>query len=174
MNRSYWLMKSEPNAYSIDDLERDQVEPWDGIRNYEARNFMRDEMELGDRALFYHSNVKPPVIVGQMEICSEPYPDPTQFDPDSKYFDEKSSESDPRWKLVDVRHLETFQTPVVRDQLKEDPLLSGMMMFKRNRLSITRVSEEEYRKVLELAGADLAIDDSGPDPDDRPNQRTDK
>ncbi|MGM0507386.1 MAG: EVE domain-containing protein [Bacteroidota bacterium] len=163
MSRSYWLMKSEPDAYSIDDLERDRIEPWDGIRNYEARNFMRDEMEVGDRALFYHSNVKPPVIVGQMEVCSDPYPDPTQFDPDSKYFDEKSSESDPRWELIDVCYLETFPVPVTRNQLKEDPLLSGMMLFKRNRLSITRVTEEEYQRVLELAEAELSVDDARPE-----------
>jgi len=150
--KSYWLMKSEPDAYSIDDLENDGVEPWDGIRNYEARNFMRDQMKIGDRALFYHSNVKPPAIVGIMEICSEPYPDPTQFDPDSKYFDEKSRESDPRWELVDVKHVATFVSPVTRDQIKEDPLLSEMMLFKRNRLSITPVREQEYHKILELAG----------------------
>lgn len=144
-------MKSEPYAYSIEDLERDGVEPWDGIRNYEARNFMRDQMEIGDRALFYHSNVKPPVIAGVMEICSEPYPDPTQFDPDSKYVDEKSSESDPRWQLVDVKYVGTFDRPVTRDQLKEDPELSEMMLFRRNRLSITPVTESEYRKILKLA-----------------------
>ncbi|MGD8749739.1 MAG: EVE domain-containing protein, partial [Balneolaceae bacterium] len=86
--RNYWLMKSEPDAFSIDDLKKVGTEPWDGIRNYEARNFMRDEMEIGDGVLFYHSNVRPPVIVGTMEVASEPYPDPTQFDPDSKYFDE--------------------------------------------------------------------------------------
>ncbi|MEX1213069.1 MAG: EVE domain-containing protein [Balneolaceae bacterium] len=162
MNRSYWLMKSEPGAYGMDDLERDRVEPWDGIRNYEARNFMRDEMNIGDRALFYHSNVKPPVIVGQMAICSEPYPDPTQFDPESNYFDEKSSESNPRWQLVDVSYLETFSSSVTRNQLKEDALLSEMMLFKRNRLSITRVTEQEYQKVLELAGAEISINDSAP------------
>lgn len=162
MSRTYWLMKSEPDAYSIDDLERDGVEPWDGIRNYEARNFMRDEMTIGDRALFYHSNVKPPVIVGQMEVCSEPYPDPTQFDPESKYFDEKSSESEPRWELIDVRYLETFPKPVTRDRLKEDEQLSEMMLFKRNRLSITRVTREEFERVLALAGAELSIDDPSP------------
>jgi predicted RNA-binding protein with PUA-like domain len=151
--RQYWLMKSEPYAYSIDDLERDQVEPWDGIRNYEARNFMRDEMKTGDRALFYHSNVRPPAIVGTMEVCSEPYPDPTQFNPDSKYFDEKSSESDPRWQLVDVKFVQKFDNPVTRDELKEDELLRDMMLFKRNRLSITRVTEKEYKKILALAGA---------------------
>lgn len=143
-------MKSEPEAYSIDDLERDGTEPWDGIRNYEARNFMRDQMEIGDKALFYHSNVKPPVIAGEMEICSEPYPDPTQFDPDSKYFDPKSKESDPRWQLVDVKFIRKFDHPVTRDELKETPGLQDMMLFKRNRLSITKVTEDEYRKILEL------------------------
>jgi len=152
-NRQYWLMKSEPYAYSIDDLEKDQVEPWDGIRNYEARNFMRDDMKIGDRALFYHSNVRPPAIVGAMEVCSKPYPDPTQFDPDSKYFDEKSSESDPRWQLVDVKFEQKFDKPVTRDELKKDEILQDMMLFKRNRLSITKVTEKEYKKVLELAGA---------------------
>ncbi|MEX2601947.1 MAG: EVE domain-containing protein [Balneolaceae bacterium] len=149
----FWLMKSEPDAYSIDDLQRDEREPWDGIRNYEARNFMRDEMKIGDRALFYHSNVKPPVIAGVMEICSEPYPDPTQFDPDSNYFDEKSSESDPTWMLVDVKFVEKFLVPVTRNELKEEPRLKEMMLFKRNRLSISRVREEEYRRIIELAKA---------------------
>ncbi len=146
-------MKSEPDAYSIDDLERDAVEPWDGIRNYEARNFMRDQMKIGDRALFYHSNVRPPAIVGVMEICSEPYPDPTQFDPGSKYFDEKSSESDPTWELVDVKFVKKFDRPVTRDMLKEVKGLREMMLFKRNRLSITKVTENEYKKILELAGS---------------------
>ncbi len=150
---NYWLMKSEPEAYSIDDLERDRQEPWDGIRNYEARNFMRDEMKIGDKALFYHSNVKPPVIAGVMEICSKPYPDPTQFDPDSKYSDPKSEESDPTWQLVDVCFVERFKTPVTRDQLKKEPDLQDMMLFKRNRLSITKVTEKEFDKILELARA---------------------
>lgn len=151
--KQYWLMKSEPDAYGIDDLKRDKTEPWDGIRNYEARNFMRDEMNIGDRALFYHSSVRPPTIVGTMEICSEPYPDPTQFDPESKYFDEKSSESDPTWQLVDVKFIQKFEKPVTRDELKKVKELQEMMLFKRNRLSITKVTESEYRKILELAGA---------------------
>ncbi len=150
--KQYWLMKSEPEAYSIDDLERDGVEPWDGIRNYEARNYMRDQMEVGDRVLFYHSNVKPPVIVGEMEVCSEPYPDPTQFDPKSKYFDEKSNESEPRWELVDVKFVRKFKNPVTRDAIKEEPALSEMTLFKRMRLSITPVKEKEYKKILEMAG----------------------
>lgn len=147
----YWLMKSEPYAYSIDDLKNEGVTMWDGIRNYEARNFMRDQMKPGDRALFYHSNVKPPCIVGEMEVCSAPYPDPYQFDPDSKYFDEKSSESDPRWILVDLKFVQKFPRSISRDELKEDALLKDMMLFKRNRLSITPVTEEEYARVLELA-----------------------
>lgn len=150
--KQYWLMKSEPDAYGIDDLERDGTEPWDGIRNYAARNYMRDEMNIGDRAFFYHSNIKPPVIAGEMEICSEPYPDPLQFDPDSKYFDEKSSESDPRWQLVDVKFVRKFEKPVTRDEMKEDELLSSMELFRLNRLSITKVTEEEYKKILEMAG----------------------
>lgn len=153
-DRRYWLMKSEPYVYDIDDLERDEVEMWDGIRNYEARNTMRDDMQIGDRAFFYYSNVKPPVIAGEMEICSESYPDPTQFDPESKYFDEKSSESDPRWQLVDVKFVRKFENPVTRDEMKEDPLLSEMQLFKRNRLSITEVTEEEYKRLLELAGVE--------------------
>lgn len=143
-------MKSEPDAYSIDDLKRDGQVRWSGVRNYEARNIMRDSMNVGDRAFFYHSNVKPPAIVGEMEVCTEPYPDPLQFDPDSKYFDEKSSESDPRWQLVDVKFVQKFDTEVTRDMLRETGL-EEMQLFKRNRLSITEVMEEEYKKVLELA-----------------------
>src|SRR5690625_6555455 len=116
--KQYWLMKSEPNDYSIDDLERDDVEPWDGVRNYEARNMMRDQMKVGDRAFFYRSNVKPLTFAGEMEIGSEPYPDLTQFDPGSKYFDERSSEGDPGCELVDERFVRKFETPVSRDDLK--------------------------------------------------------
>lgn len=152
-DRNYWLMKSEPDAYSIDDLERDQVEPWDGIRNYAARNFMRDEMKIGDGVLFYHSRISPPEIVGTMEVASEPYPDPTQFDPDSKYFDEKSSEEDPTWQLVDVKFIQKFETPVSRETLKEDGELQDMELFRLARHSITPVRESEWKKIHELAGA---------------------
>ena len=152
--KQYWLMKSEPDAYSIDDLKQDGKIRWSGVRNYEARNIMRDRMNVGDRAFFYHSNVNPPVIVGEMEVCSEPYPDPLQFDPDSKYFDEKSSESDPRWQLVDVKFIQKFNNPVTRDELKEHDDLLEMQLFKRNRLSITEVTKEEYEKILDLAGVE--------------------
>lgn len=147
----YWLMKSEPYEYGIDDLKRDGKEKWSGVRNYEARNFMRDDMKPGDKILFYHSNVKPPVIAGIAEVASEPYPDPLQFDPDSDYFDEKSSESEPRWHLVDVGFVKKFDKPVERDELKEDAICSEMMLFKRNRLSITPVTKEEFERVVELA-----------------------
>lgn len=154
-DRQYWLMKSEPDEYSIDDLERDGVEPWDGIRNYEARNNMRDKMNVGDGILFYHSRISPPEIVGTMEVASEPYPDPTQFDPDSKYFDEKSSEEDPRWKLVDVKFVQKFDEPVSRTAMKEEPALEEMVIFKRRRLSITPVTEAEWKKIHEMAGAEV-------------------
>ena len=107
--RKYWLMKSEPDVFGIDDMEKAGVEPWDGIRNYAARNYMRDEMKIGDKVFFYHSNAKPMAIVGTMEVASEPYPDPTQFDPKAKYFDPKSKESDPKWHLVDVRFVQKFE-----------------------------------------------------------------
>lgn len=152
----YWLMKSEPDVYGIDDLQRDGKEPWDSIRNYEARNFMRDQMKIGDLALFYHSNVKPPAVVGLMEIASEPYPDPTQFDPKNDYFDADSSKENPRWQLVDVAFRAKFENPVTRDDLAKDPLLKDMQLFKRNRLSITPVTREEFYRVLDLAGVDPA------------------
>lgn len=153
-DKRYWLMKSEPDAYSIDDLQRDQVEPWDGIRNYQARNFMRDDMKVGDKIFFYHSNAKPIAIVGTMEVASEPYPDFTQFDPKSKYFDEKSSEENPRWQLVDVKFIQKFEKPVTREEMKNVAELDEMLIFKRSRLSITPVTEFEWKKIHELAGAD--------------------
>lgn len=149
--KKYWLMKSEPYAYSIDDLKRDGKTPWSGVRNYEARNIMRDKMTVGDRALFYHSNVQPPAIVGEMEVCSEPYADPLQFDPESDYFDEKSSESSPRWQLVDLKFVRKFNKPVTREMLKGEIELSEMQLFKRNRLSITKVALAEYQKILKLS-----------------------
>lgn len=153
--KKYWLMKSEPDAYSIDDLERDGVEPWDGIRNYAARNFMRDEMNIGDGILFYHSRMKVPEIVGTMEVASESYPDPTQFDPDSKYFDPKSSEEDPTWQLVDVKFVQKFKKPVTRDVLKEDSITQKMELFRLARHSITPVREKEWKRIHDLAGAEI-------------------
>lgn len=151
----YWLMKSEPDAFSIDDL-RDrpkQTEAWDGIRNYQARNFMRDRMQPGDRAFFYHSNCDQPGIVGLMEIASTAYPDPTQFDPDSKYFDPKSTPEQPRWQLVDVRYERHTRRNISLKELKThaDGELAGMkLLAKGNRLSIMPVAEAHWQFILSL------------------------
>jgi len=154
--RQYWLMKSEPNEYSIDDLEnnKNQTAKWTGIRNYEARNIMRDRMKIGDGVFFYHSNIKKPEIAGTMNVSSKPYPDPTQFDPDSHYFDPKSTEENPRWMLVDVTFTQKFEPAITRDQLKETGEFSEMALFKRRRLSVQPVTEEEWMKIHVIAGVD--------------------
>src|SRR5690625_411312 len=115
----YWLMKSEPGSYSIDDLERDGRTHWDGVRNYQARNFMRDEMRPGDRVLFHHSNAKPPGVAGIAEVVREAYPDHTARDPKSRYFDPKASDDDPRWFMVDIAFVETFDRFVPIGTLRE-------------------------------------------------------
>ena len=127
----YWLMKSEPDAYSIDDLERDRMEPWDGIRNYQARNMIRDDMQIGDLAFFYHSSCKVPAVVGIMKIASAAYPDPTQFDLNSKYYDEKSKEEEPRWVLVDVAFVRKTSRPITLSELKEHPGLADFRLTQR-------------------------------------------
>jgi predicted RNA-binding protein with PUA-like domain len=152
--KRYWLMKSEPDAFSIDDLvnSKNKTTRWEGVRNYQARNFMRDDMKVGDLVFFYHSNANPLAIVGVMEVASEPYPDPTQFDPKSDYFDEKSTEEKPRWFLVDVKLIEKFKNPVLRDAIKNEESLSDMLLIKKgSRLSIQPVQEYEWNKVMELA-----------------------
>ena len=149
--KKYWLCKSEPENYSIDDLKRDGVTPWDGVRNYAARNFMRDEMQVGDGVFFYHSNQKPPAIVGLMEVASEPYPDALQFDPDSKYFDDKSAEDDPRWINVDMKFVKKFENPIGREELKAESTLSEMELFRLGRVSITHVTEAEWNTIMEMA-----------------------
>jgi predicted RNA-binding protein with PUA-like domain len=147
----YWLMKSEPDAYSIDDLERDGRDMWDGIRNYQARNMMRDDMRVGDEAFFYHSSCKEPGIVGIMKVASEPYPDPTQFDPESKYFDPKSTPEDPRWILVDVAFVRKLSRPVTLAELKAQDGLDGMVLLRRgNRLSIMPVEQRHWDLILGL------------------------
>ncbi len=151
----YWLMKSEPNVFSLQDLQQcpNQTEPWDGIRNYQARNFMRDEMRIGDRVLFYHSNINPS-IVGTARIASEPYPDPTAWDPDSKYFDPKSSPENPRWILVDVAFESEFPRPLPLAELRETPGLEDMLLLRKGqRLSIQPVTEAEFEVVLKLASS---------------------
>ncbi len=153
--RRYWLMKSEPDVYSIDDLAKDGRTEWDGVRNYQARNYMRDEMAVGDLVLFYHSNASPPGVAGIARVCSEAHADPTQFDGKSKYYDPKSTPDDPRWSLVDIEHVETFADVVSLDTLKENAsALDGMMVIKRGvRFSVQPVDEKHFAHVLKLAGA---------------------
>ena len=152
---AYWLMKSEPDAYSIDDLERDGVEPWDGIRNYQARNFIRDDMQVGDEAIFYHSSCKVPAAVGLMRIVSDAYPDPTQFDANAKYFDARSDPDDPRWLLRDVEFIRRLKRPITLRELKQRDDLDGFQLLKRgNRLSIFPVGEEHWNIVLSLEDQD--------------------
>ncbi len=144
-------MKSEPDAYSIDDLKKDKVEPWDGIRNYQVRNMFRDDMRIGDRAFFYHSSCKVPAIVGIMTIVSDAYPDPTQFDPDSKYYDPKSDPNDPRWLLVDVEFERKLERPITLAELKSQPGLEGLRLIKRgNRLSVFPVDKKHWDRILAL------------------------
>ncbi len=144
-------MKSEPDAYSIDDLERDRREPWDGIRNYQARNMIRDDMRVGDEIFFYHSSCKEPGIVGIARVASKPYPDPTQFDPESRYFDPKSDPDDPRWCLVDVEFVRRLARTITLTELKDQPELDGLLVARRgNRLSIMPVSSAHWARILEL------------------------
>ena len=150
MNKTnYWLMKSEPDAYSIENLEADVTTIWDGIRNYQARNFMR-KMNIGDRVFFYHSNCKPPGIVGLMEVIDKNIIDPTQFDQNSKYFDPKSNRVSPRWDCVKVKFIskskEILSLQELRSLFIEDDLI---VVKKGNRLSIIPVKEESAKKLLE-------------------------
>ena len=150
----YWLMKSEPDAFSIDDLANcpKKTEHWDGIRNYAARNFMRDEMEVGDQVIFYHSNAKPPHAIGLAEIVSKPYPDHTAFDPKAKYYDPKSDPENPRWVMVDVKFKKKFKAMVPLKDIKANPKLSSMMLLTHGRLSISKVKKDEWQEVLAMAG----------------------
>lgn len=154
----YWLIKSEPDAYSIDDLERDGTEHWDGIRNYQARNLMRDEMSVGDRVLFYHSSTKPPGVAGIAEVASEPYPDHTQFDPDSNYFDEKSDPDDPRWILVDMKFVEKLPRLVGLPELREHNALADMVLLNRSRLSVQPVTKKQFDYIVKLASKPAPTD----------------
>ncbi len=151
----YWLFKSEPSAFSIDHLARspNQTAPWDGVRNYQSRNTLRDDVQVGDRVFFYHSSEEPLGIFGTMEVIQPGYPDPTQFDPKSKYFDPKAPRDNPRWYLVDVKFLTKFPHPVLREQLALDKITAGMAVMKRGmRLSIQSVTAAEWKAVHKLAG----------------------
>lgn len=139
-------MKSEPAAYSIDDLAREQVGRWDGVRNYQVRNMLRDNFAIGDTALFYHSNVGKDIgVVGVMEIASVGYPDPTQFDPKSEYYDPKATPETPRWYCVDVAYRETFSQPVLLSLLRQTPSLQTMQLLQKgSRLSIVPLTKKQF------------------------------
>ncbi|MBB71173.1 MAG: EVE domain-containing protein [Legionellales bacterium] len=152
---NYWLMKSEPDAFSIDDLANmpKKTEHWDGIRNYQVRNMIRDDIKKGDLVLFYHSNCKPPGVVGMMEVVKEAYPDHTAFDPDSKYFDPKSDPDNPRWLMVDVKFKKKFKHMVSLDELKANPALAEMRLVQRgNRLSILPITKAEWDEIIAMCG----------------------
>ncbi len=152
--RQYWLFKSEPEAYSITDLSRERTKTtfWDGVRNYQARNLLRDTIKLGDRVLFYHSNADPLQIVGTAEVVRTGYPDHTAFDPQDHHYDPKSKTDQPTWFMVDVRLLQVFSKPVTRDELKACAELGDMMVLRRGaRLSIQPVTAVEWQAVHRLA-----------------------
>ena len=146
-----WLMKSEPDVYSIDDLQRDGREMWDSIRNYQARNMMRDDMRIGDDVFFYHSSCKEPGVVGIARVASKPYPDPVQFDRKSRYFDAKSDKDNPRWILVDVEFVRKLQRNITLTEIKAQKSLADMILVRRgNRLSIMPVEKKHWDKILSL------------------------
>ena len=146
----HWLMKSEPEVYSISDLKRDGKTFWEGVRNYQARNFMRDDMRPGDPVLFYHSNTEPIGVAGLARVSSRGYPDPTARDPESEYFDEKASDEDPRWYMVDVEFVEAFPRVIALDELRQTPGLEKMLVINKSRLSVQPVTPEEYEIVVKL------------------------
>lgn len=150
---NYWLMKSEPSTFSIDDLKNRprQTEPWDGVRNYQARNFMRDAMQKGDLAFFYHSNCAEPGIVGIMTIASQSCADPTAFDPEDDHYDPKSDPDQPRWYLVDVKYRRKFRRTITLQELKQQRPLHGMKLLQKgNRLSVMPVTKQEWDYILGL------------------------
>ncbi len=151
---NYWLIKSEPDVFSFDDLLNSpgQCTLWDGVRNYQARNYMRDGMKCGDKVLFYHSNCQPPAVVGIAEVVREAYPDPSQFDPESKYFDAKASPEKPRWLAVDVKALSKLKRPVSLAALKQEPELAGLKLLQRgNRLSVMPLEHKDFVKIVAMA-----------------------
>ncbi len=147
----YWLVKSEPGEYSIQDFETEKRAVWDGVRNYQARNFLR-EMEEGDLVLFYHSNTKPPGVVGLAKVVRARVPDPTQFDPDSKYYDPKSTPENPRWITVELEHLETFPRMVPIEELRARFSPDDLLLLRRgNRLSVMPVPKAVFEEIVRLA-----------------------
>jgi len=153
MANKYWLFKTEPTSYSIDDLakEKNQTTYWDGIRNYQVRNFIRDDMGTGDKVLLYHSNAKPNAVVGQCEIVKEAYPDFNAFNPDSKYFDAKSKNNEPAWFMVDIKLIKKFKKQITLEEIKACPSLTDMRLVQRgNRLSAFPIEKKEFDEIVKM------------------------
>ncbi|BCR05143.1 EVE domain-containing protein [Desulfuromonas versatilis] len=160
--RRYWLMKSEPHCFSIDDLKKRPkgTEPWDGVRNYQARNLLRDEVRCGDGVLFYHSNIKDPAVVGLARVVRSGYPDHTALDPRSEHFDPRATEAAPIWFMVDVQFLAKLPVPLTRGDLARHPTLSAMEVLRKgNRLSVQPVTLEQWRALIEVAGLGDPLED---------------
>ena len=148
---NYWLMKTEPDEFSIDDLKRKKIEPWSGVRNYQARNYMRDGMRKGDGVLFYHSSCDVPGVAGIAEVATAAYPDPTQFDPQSDYFDAGSKRDEPRWVLVDVKYRRKLKRTITLAELKGRKELKDMVLLRPgNRLSVSPVTKAESCSIPDL------------------------
>lgn len=153
MAKQYWLMKSEPTTFSIQDLEKapKKTTHWEGVRNYQARNFLRDQIKTGDEVFFYHSSTDVPAIVGTAEVVKNGYPDPSQFESKSKYFDETSDPKNPRWYVVDIKHQKTFSQPISIQMLRELPALSKMKLLQKGmRLSVQPVTAAEWKTIFSL------------------------
>ena len=149
MAKRCWLFKSEPHSYSLRDLERDKTTYWEGVRNYQARNMLRDKIKIGDSVLFYHSREKPMHVAGTAIVTKAGYPDPTQFDKRSKYHDEKSTKENPRWYVVDIEFESEFAHPVTLDEMRTMPALKDMVLLRKgSRLSIQPVASSEWKAVL--------------------------
>jgi predicted RNA-binding protein with PUA-like domain len=148
----YWLVKSEPSVYSIDDLTRDGQTHWDGVRNYQARNFLRDEMQVGDLVLFYHSNTDPPSVVGLAQVTRAGYPDHTALDPHDPHYDPKATLEKPIWAMTDIKFVEKFPHSVSLNVLRDDPALGGLALTRRgSRLSVLPVTEAHFQRIYALS-----------------------
>jgi len=155
MAKNYWLIKSEPESFSIVDLRKskNQTTYWDGVRNYQARNYLRDEMKAGDGVLFYHSSTEPNAIVGVCEIVKEGYPDHTQFDPDSHHFYPSATPDNPVWYMVDIKLIKEFKTPITLQDIRKNTKLQKMKLIQKgNRLSVMPVTKEEFQEIIKIGG----------------------
>lgn len=148
--KNYWLVKSELEDYPFAQFMKDGRTGWTGVRNYQARNFMRDQMKAGDQVLFYHSNAEPSAVMGIAEVVKESHPDPTQFDPKSDYYDKKATSENPVWMMVELKFVEEFKHPVTRDELKNAKGLEKMVLFKQGRLSVVPVAADEWKIIVKL------------------------